>query len=154
MLDHMGWWMFDAETQTLINRVSDQRLRFALACWPSSEAAGPEPSRIDTWGGWSNGIWSPRLRRVGAGRADKNTTVEDGLRPFLEPLASPPLSWHFVDAEEAVADDGLTGARTVPRAQHFLQGDAPLPGLETAIGHPRRKGRPHPSCRSRSPRWS
>ena len=28
MLDHMGWWMFDAETQTLINRVSDQRIRF------------------------------------------------------------------------------------------------------------------------------
>ena len=27
MLDHMGWWMFDAETQTLINRVSDQRIR-------------------------------------------------------------------------------------------------------------------------------
>ena len=24
----IGWWTFDAETQTLINRVSDQRIRF------------------------------------------------------------------------------------------------------------------------------
>jgi hypothetical protein len=175
MLDHMGWWMFDAETQTLINRVSDQRIRLeslvdgtrgsllrspasgparlrfsyqdaevrypvlvtarydtyggpgydhrdrrrlslswsidhlgsaaewrrsfgadaeippyglwrrvdetlfdALACWPSSEATGPEPSRIDSWGGWLNGVWPPRLRRVGAGRAGKDTAVENG----------------------------------------------------------------------------
>src|SRR5580700_482585 len=158
MLDQIGWWTFDVETQTLINRASDQRIRFegavddassllhppasgparlrfsyqdaevrypvlvtaryeayggpgfdhrdrrrlslawsidhvasavewrlscgadveitpyglwrrvddalfdALACWPSSEAAGPQPSRIDAWGGWLNGAWSPRLR--------------------------------------------------------------------------------------------
>jgi hypothetical protein len=189
MLERIGWWTFDAETQTLVNRASDQRVRFegavddagsllhpaasgparlrfsyqdadvrypvlviaryetyggpgfdhgdsdrlllswsidhlasaaewrrscrthaevppyglwrrvddalfdALACWPSSEASGPEPSRIDSWAGWFNGEWSPSLRRVGAGRAEKNTPVESGVRPFLEPLGSPPLSW-------------------------------------------------------------
>ena len=28
MLERIGWWTFDAETQTLVNRVSDQRIRF------------------------------------------------------------------------------------------------------------------------------
>src|SRR5215217_3365038 len=199
MLERIGWWTFDAETQTLVNRVSDQRIRFegavddvgsllhppasgparlrfsyqdtdfrypvvviaryetyggsgfdhgdsdrlslgwsidhpasaaewrrscaapteipsygqwrrvddalfdALSCWPSDEGSGPEPSRIDSWGGWFNGEWSPRLRRVGAGRADRNTPAESGLRPFVEPLGSPPLSWQFVDAQKAVS---------------------------------------------------
>ncbi|MET0530357.1 MAG: hypothetical protein ABW003_18820, partial [Microvirga sp.] len=49
----------------------DDALFDALACWPPSEAVGPEPSRIDSWGGWFNGEWSPRLRRVGAGRAER-----------------------------------------------------------------------------------
>jgi len=176
MPERIGWWTFDAETQTLVNRVSDQRIRFegavddagsllhppasgpawlrfsyqdtdfrypvvviaryetyggsgfdhgdsdrlslgwsidhlasaaewrrscaapteipsygqwrrvddalfdALSCWPSDEGSGPEPSRIDSWGGWFNGEWSPRLRRVGAGRADRNTPAESGLR--------------------------------------------------------------------------
>ena len=31
MPDQTGWWTFDAETQTLINRVSDQRIRFESA---------------------------------------------------------------------------------------------------------------------------
>ena len=31
MLDRIGWWTFDAETQTLINCVSDQRIRFENA---------------------------------------------------------------------------------------------------------------------------
>ena len=41
----------------------DDALFDALACWPPTEATGPEPSRIDAWGGWVNGTWSPRLRR-------------------------------------------------------------------------------------------
>jgi hypothetical protein len=28
MLERIGWWTFDAETQTLVNRASDQRVRF------------------------------------------------------------------------------------------------------------------------------
>jgi hypothetical protein len=234
MPDQTGWWTFDAETQTLINRVSDQRIRFesavddagsllhppasgparlrfsyqdadirypvlvtaryetyggpgfdhgdsdrlslgwsidhvasamewcrsygadadippyglwrrvddalfdALACWPSNEAAGPEPDRIDSWGGWLNGAWSPRLRRVGAGRAEKNTAVESGLRPFLELLGSPPLSWHFVDAEKANACASLAGIRTLRSGMHFLPKDAALTGFETAVPHLRR----------------
>ena len=31
MLDQIGWWTFVTETQTLINRVSDQRIRFESA---------------------------------------------------------------------------------------------------------------------------
>ena len=31
MPDQTGWWTFDGETQTLINRVSDQRIRFESA---------------------------------------------------------------------------------------------------------------------------
>src|SRR5215203_1960492 len=197
MPERIGWWTFDAETQTLANRVSDQRIRFegavddagsllhppasgparlrfsyqdtdvrypvvviaryetyggsgfdhgdsdrlslgwsidhlasaaewrrscaapteipsygqwrrvddalfdALSCWPSGEGSGPEPSRIDSWGGWFNGEWSPRLRRVGAGRAERNTPVESGLRPFVEPLGSPPLSWQVRGCTES-----------------------------------------------------
>src|SRR3954462_16035962 len=48
----------------------DDALFDALACWPPSEAVGPEPSRIDSWGGWSNGVWSPGVRRVGGGRKE------------------------------------------------------------------------------------
>jgi hypothetical protein len=115
----------------------DDALFDALACWPPSEATGAEPSRIDAWGGWLNGTWSARLRRVGAGRPPKNLAVEDGLRPFLEPLASPALSWHFVDAEKAVARATLAGVRT-RSAWHFLPRDAALTGFETAIPHLRR----------------
>src|SRR5829696_7109880 len=28
MLERISWWTFDAETQTVVNRVSDQRIRF------------------------------------------------------------------------------------------------------------------------------
>ena len=31
MLDQIGWWTFVTETHTLINRVSDQRIRFESA---------------------------------------------------------------------------------------------------------------------------
>jgi hypothetical protein len=233
MLDQIGWWTFDAQTQSLLNRASGQRVRFegavddagtllrrpasgptrprfsyedaevhypllvtarsesyggpgydhrdrgrlslswsidhvasaeewrrsvgadaeippyglwrrvddalfdALACWPPTEATGPEPSRIDAWGGWVNGTWSPRLRRVGSGREEKDTGVENGLRPFLEPLASPALSWHFVDAQKALARATLAGVRT-RSAWHFLPRDAALTGFETAIPHLRR----------------
>jgi hypothetical protein len=234
MPDQIGWWTFDAETQTLINRVSEQRiclesavddagsllqtpasgpsrLRFsyqdaevrypvlvtarhetyggpgfdhrdsrrlslswsidhlasaaewrrslgadaelppyglwrrvddamfdALACWPPSELVGPEPSRIDSWGGWLNGVWLARLRRVGAGRAEKNVAVERGVQPFLEPLGSPPLSWHFIDATKAVACANLAGVRALQGGRHFLPRDAVLSGFETAIPHLRR----------------
>ncbi len=234
MLDQIGWWTFVKETQTLINRASDQRVRFeslvddagsllhppasgparlrfsyedaevcypvlvtarydayggpgfdhgdsdrlslswsidhsasavewrrscgtraeippyglwrrvddalfdALACWPPSEAVGPEPSRIDSWGGWFNGEWSPRLRRVGAGRAERKTSVESGLRPFLEPLGSPPLSWQFVDAHKVVSCAALAGVRTLRSGRYFLPADAALTGFENAIPHLRR----------------
>ena len=234
MPERIGWWTFDAETQTLANRVSDQRIRFegavddagsllhppasgparlrfsyqdtdvrypvvviaryetyggsgfdhgdsdrlslgwsidhlasaaewrrscaapteipsygqwrrvddalfdALSCWPSGEGSGPEPSRIDSWGGWFNGEWSLRLRRVGAGRAERNTPVESGLRPFVEPLGSPPLSWQFVDAQKAVSCAALAGVRTLRSGRHFLTRDAALTGFENAIPHLRR----------------
>jgi len=205
MPDQTGWWTFDAETQTLINRVSDQRIRFesavddagsllhppasgparlrfsyqdadirypvlvtaryetyggpgfdhgdsdrlslgwsidhvasamewcrsygadadippyglwrrvddalfdALACWPSNEAAGPEPDRIDSWGGWLNGAWSPRLKKnigyawVPSSHMEERTTLEvhssTGPRraivsalPFFDPAKQVPVS--------------------------------------------------------------
>src|SRR5215204_6545577 len=104
----------------------DDALFDALSCWRSGEGPGPEPSRIDSWGGWFNGEWSPRLRRVGAGRAERSTPVESGLRPFVEPLGSPPLSWQFVDAQKAVSCTALaesearsTRTATTLRAQFF-----------------------------------
>ncbi len=226
----IGWWTFDAETQTLINRLSGQRIRFegaedgakglprppaqlrfsyedaevrypvlvtarretyggpgfdhgdgkrtslswsidhlasaaewrrasnasaevppygfwrrvddalfnSLACWPSSEGAGPAPARVDAWGGWSNGVWSPRLRRVGAPQVATEIPLESGVRPFLEPLDSPPLSWRFADAERAAARAGLAGVRTLGNGWRFLPGDAALTGFETAMPHLRR----------------
>jgi hypothetical protein len=116
----------------------DDALFDALACWPSNERSGLAPSRIDAWGGWLNGVWTPRLRRVGAGRAEQNMAVESGLQPFLEPLASPPLSWHFVDAERAVACASLAGIRTLRTGRHFLPRGAALAGFDTAIPHLRR----------------
>jgi hypothetical protein len=234
MPEQMGWWWFDTETQTLINRISDQRVRFegtvagtgeasrvptggparlrfsyqdaeahypalvtarydtyggpgydlrdrrrlslcwsidhlgsaaewrrmtgadtetppyglwrrvdealfdALACWPQTETAGPEPLRIDSWGGWLNGAWSPRLRRVGAGREERDVPVADNVRPFLEPLTGRPLSWRFVEAAHAVAGAGLAGVRPLPGGRYFLPRDAPLAGFEAAIPHLRR----------------
>jgi hypothetical protein len=234
MPSQIGWWTFDAETQTLINRVSGQRVRFesaesdagspqrphadgparlrfsyqdaevrypvlviprsgtygghgydhrddkwrslswsidhlasaaewrrasgadadippyglwrrvndamfdALLCWPAGEQAGPEPTRIDSWGGWLNGAWSERLRRVGAGRAKPNAAVKDGIEPFLEPLRSEPLSWHFVDAKLAIAGASFAGVRTLRSGLHFLPKQAALTGFEAAVPHLRR----------------
>ncbi len=234
MPDQIGWWTFDAPTQTLINRASGQRIRFesagtdagspphppasdparlrfsyqdtevrypvlvtarsetyggagfdhrdnsrhslswsidhlgsaaewrrasgadteippyglwrrvddamfdALACWPPGEQTGPQPSRINSWGGWLNGAWSARLRRVGAGHVEPNKAIERGLEPFLEPLASEPLSWRFVDAKNAVAGASLAGVRTLRSGLHFLPRDAALTGFETDIPHLRR----------------
>ena len=109
--------------------------------WPAGrQAKRPDQSlrASNSWGGWSNGVWSPRLRRVGAGRAERNTPVESGLRPFLEPLGSPPLSWQFVDAQKVVSCAALAGVRTLRSGRPFLPADAALIGFENAIPHLRR----------------
>jgi hypothetical protein len=116
----------------------DEALFDVLACWPASEATGPQPNRIDSWGGWLNGIWSPRLRRVGMGREIEDTAVGDGVQPQLEPLSSPPLSWHFVDARRATAGVNLAGIETLSNGRRFLPREAPLTGFENAIPHLRR----------------
>jgi hypothetical protein len=232
MLQTIGWWVFDPETETLVNRISAQRVRFegiaegnappspasgpvrlrfsyedaetrypvlltaryetyggpgydhgepqrrtlgwsidhpgsaaewrrqsgagdeippyglwrrvdetlfdALTCWPNTEATGPGPYRVDSWGGWLNGAWSPRLRRVAEGRAKDAVPVENAIQPYLEPLASEPLSWRFVDAQEAAAAAGLAGVRKLRGGRYFLPREAPLTGFETAIPHLRR----------------
>jgi hypothetical protein len=231
MLGNMGWWIFDAETRTLINRKSDQRVRFegavdgaggspapgsgpvrwrfsyqdaevrypvlvtarhetyggpgfdrrreptlgwsidhagsaaewrrtggaredvppyglwrrvdealfdALACWPATEATGPISYRVDSWGGWLNGAWCPRLRRVARGRAEEAREVEDGVRPYLEPLTSAPLAWQFVDAGKAEGGASVAGIRALADGRRFLPGEAPLTGFEAAIPHLRR----------------
>jgi hypothetical protein len=219
----IGWWLFDPETQTLINKLSQQRVHFAgavddteesvlhppargpvrlrfsyqdpevtysvlvtarydrrslawsidhlgaaaewrrhttaaaeappyglwrrvddalfdaLACWPASETAGPRPSRIDSWGGWLNGAWSPRLRRVSVGREKDEAVVETDIEPYLEPLASEPLSWDFVPSENATAGVTLAGIDTVCAELSFLSAEAPLTGFETLIPHLRRR---------------
>ena len=227
-MDQTGWWTFDPETQSLVNRVSGQRIRHegaadetggrarlrfsyqdadvrypvlvtarsepyggagydlrdptrrsrawsidhsasaaawrrlanadaahppyglwrrvddalfdALACWPPTDRTGPEPSRIDSWGGWSNGAWVPPLRRVGAGRAEKTTPVERGVAPYLEPLASPAPSWRFHDARMAVAGMSPAGIRTLRSGMHVLPRNAALTGFESGIPHLRRHG--------------
>jgi hypothetical protein len=127
----------DVPPYGLWRRVDDTMFD-ALACWPATEAAGPEPSRIDAWGGWINGVWSPRLRRVAEGRAEKNTPVESDLRPFVQPLGTAPLSWQFVDADRAVACASLAGVQTLRSGRQFLARSAALTGFEAAIPHLRR----------------
>src|SRR5215203_4169555 len=68
----------------------------------------------------------------------KEYAVESGLRPFVEPLGSPPLSWQFVDAQKAVSCAALAGVRTLRSGRHFLTRDAALTGFENAIPHLRR----------------
>jgi hypothetical protein len=92
----------------------------ALACWPPTEATGAQPARIDAWGGFLNGAWSPRLRRVGVGRADPGAAVEPRVRPYLEPLASPPPSWRFVARDGAAP--ALPGGLK-PRTGYLLRHD-------------------------------
>jgi len=116
----------------------DETLFDALACWPKTELTGAEPWRVDSWGGWLNGVWSPRLRRVGQGREKDEIPVENGVQPYLEPLASPPLSWRFVDATEAIGSASLTGIRKLADGRLFLAREAPLTGFETTIPHLRR----------------
>ena len=58
----------------------DDAMFDALACWPPGEQTGPQPSRINSWGGWLNGAWSARLRRVGAGHVEPNKAIERGPR--------------------------------------------------------------------------
>jgi hypothetical protein len=119
-------------------RRADDALFDALACWPATEATGPAPMRVDSWGGWLNGAWSPQLRRVHQGRAETSAAVESFVRPYVEPLDSPAPSWRFVDAGRAVAGARLAGVRTQADGLPYLSREAALTGFETFIPHLRR----------------
>jgi hypothetical protein len=116
----------------------DAALFDALDCWPTTEAAGPEPERVDAWGGWLNGAWSPRLRRCGWGWEKPKVAVESGVVPYLEALDTPPPSWRFVDAPLTTAGATFSGVRTLRSGLHALRRDAQLTGFETMIPHLRR----------------
>jgi hypothetical protein len=47
MLDQIGWWTFDAQTQTLLNRASGQRVRFEGAVDDAGTCAGRRAVRHD-----------------------------------------------------------------------------------------------------------
>lgn len=123
----------EAPPYGLWRRVNDC-LFDALPCWPKTELTGYMPGRIDAWGGWWNGTWSPDLRVRCGGYGDNEKPPEKGVEPYLEPLDSTPLSWVFVDAQEATPGVTPAGIHKGPSGVAYLP-RTPLTGFETAMPH-------------------
>src|SRR5829696_8226770 len=113
MLERIGWWTFDAETQTLVNPVSDQRIRFEGAVDDAgsllhSRAGGPARLRFsyqdadvrypvvviaryaDVW--WFR-LRSRRERPAVAWLVNRPSRLSRGVAPLMRRPHTDPVLW-------------------------------------------------------------